>query len=78
MAPSTPANMTHGYRFGTATDSRLEYEQGRGRYKNNHDFSVDFKTTDAEGLIFYVGDPKHLHFVSLYLTNGKVCLLSCT
>jgi hypothetical protein len=37
-----------------------------------YDFSLEFKTSAEEGIMFYVGDDRHIDFIALYLKGGKV------
>lgn len=50
----------------------MEFDHGRGRYKNKYDFSLDFKTSASNGTIFYVADQTHSHYVALIIIDGKV------
>lgn len=72
MDPAEEVNFRNGFRFGTQLGSKLIYEHNRGRYKQQYDFSIEFKTTSPDGLIFYVADAKHSHFVGLVLTGGRL------
>ena len=36
------------------------------------EFSIDFRTTYQDGVIFYVDDEHHSDFMALYMKDGKV------
>jgi len=66
--------MSVGVQFGLKSDSRYEYNNLPGWSSSRSEFSVDFKTTTSNGVIFYVAGDKHTDFTSLYLNNGRVTL----
>lgn len=57
---------------GTVAGSRQEYGVNSGRIKMKYEFSLEFKTSAEEGIMFYVGDDRHIDFIALYLKGGKV------
>ena len=58
---------------GTVIGSRQEYHSNTGRLKMKYEFSLEFKTTYGDGIIFYIADnDKHIDFIGLYLKDGKV------
>ncbi|KAH1008402.1 hypothetical protein HUJ05_008957 [Dendroctonus ponderosae] len=62
-----------GQRFGANPGSRLEFNTPRGKFRKNFDFSLDFKTSEPDGIIFYVSDGKtHKQYAALLLQNGYV------
>ena len=36
------------------------------------EFSIDFRTTYEDGIIFYVDDERHSDFMALYMKGGKL------
>lgn len=64
-----------GQRFGSQPGSRLEFNTPRGKFRKNFDFSLDFRTSEANGIIFYVSDGKtHKHYAALLLQDGYVSI----
>lgn len=57
---------------GTVAGSRQEYGANSGRIKMKYEFSLEFKTSAEEGILFYVGGDRHIDFIALYLKGGKV------
>jgi hypothetical protein len=57
---------------GTVAGSRQEYGANSGRIKMKYEFSLEFKTSVEEGVMFYVGDDRHIDFIALYMKGGKV------
>jgi hypothetical protein len=62
---------------GTVAGSRQEYGTNSGRIKMKYEFSLEFKTSFEEGVMFYVGDDRHIDFIALYMKGGKVRDGSC-
>ncbi|KAL0280200.1 UNVERIFIED_CONTAM: hypothetical protein PYX00_001570 [Menopon gallinae] len=62
----------NGYRFGTKNGSWVEYRTPPGRLKNRYEFTLEFKTYYAEGILFYVSDKRHVDFTALYIKDGRV------
>lgn len=63
-----------GYRFGTSSDSRIEFEQIPSKIKKSYSISLQFRTNEPDGVIFYAADSRHTDFMALYLQNGKVSI----
>uniref|UniRef100_A0A1B0DIX0 Laminin G domain-containing protein n=1 Tax=Phlebotomus papatasi TaxID=29031 RepID=A0A1B0DIX0_PHLPP len=61
-----------GYRFGTGLNTRLEYLQMPIKPKRAYDFSLQFKTPDPDGVLFYAADSRHTDFIALYLQKGRL------
>lgn len=60
---------------GTQNASRLEIEEAdrkRRGQKNHFTYSLDFKTSFADGILFYGSGKRHIDFVALYVKDGKV------
>jgi hypothetical protein len=57
---------------GTVAGSRQEYVANSGRIKMKYEFSLELKTSSEEGVMFYVGDDRHIDFIALYMKGGKV------
>jgi hypothetical protein len=62
---------------GTVAGSRQEYAANSGRIKMKYEFSLELKTLSEEGVMFYVGDDRHIDFIALYMKGGKVRDGSC-
>jgi len=37
-----------------------------------YEFSLEFKTLSADGIIFYVAGDRHIDFIALYMKGGQV------
>lgn len=72
VEPEVDVDFDAGYRFGTSTDSRIEFTQIPSKIKRSYDISLQFKTTSADGVLFYAADSRHTDFIALYLQDGKV------
>lgn len=75
VEPEVDVDFDAGYRFGTSTDSRIEFTQIPAKIKRSYDISLQFKTTSSDGVLFYAADSRHTDFIALYLQDGKVSLL---
>ncbi|KAK6627794.1 hypothetical protein RUM44_010273 [Polyplax serrata] len=71
-ASDPDATFQNGYRFGTQNGSRIEFSSLSGRNKNVFDYSLDFKTSYPDGLLFYASDKGHIDFAALYIKGGKL------
>uniref|UniRef100_A0A8D8UVI4 Laminin subunit alpha n=1 Tax=Cacopsylla melanoneura TaxID=428564 RepID=A0A8D8UVI4_9HEMI len=71
-APDNDLTNSSGHRFGTSKFSRIEYPTITGRFKNKFDFSVDIKTIEQDGVVFYVADPKHIDYVALFMKENMI------
>merc|ERR1712242_101629 len=36
------------------------------------EFSIKFKTTDADGIIFYVANDRHTDYIALFMRDGRL------
>lgn len=73
--PATPdldVDYDAGYRFGTTSDSRIEFMQIPAKIKNSYEISLRFRTNEADGVLFYAADSRHTDFIALYMQNGHV------
>ena len=62
-----------GLRFGNKRDTFLEFKKRfKKGFKKRSDFGVEFKTTESEGIIFYIADEKNSDFIALFVKNGKL------
>jgi len=71
IEPDVDVDFDAGYRFGTSEYSRIEFNQ-IGKTKKAYDFSLQFKTDEPDGVLFYASDNRHTDFIALYLRDGKV------
>ncbi|XP_050301015.1 laminin subunit alpha [Anthonomus grandis grandis] len=71
LIPTKIDEKESGYRFGFHTNSRLEFNTPRGKFRKNFDFDLEFKTSEENAIIFYVSDVKtHKHYAALLLQDG--------
>jgi len=61
-----------GYLFGTIKDSRIEYTDIQTKLKKGYDISLEFKTDQPDGVLFYAADSRHTDFIVLYMKDGFV------
>jgi hypothetical protein len=61
-----------GTRFGNVKFSRHEYNTLPGRHRQKSELSVEFKTSEPDGIIFYAAENRHIDYTALYLKDGKV------
>lgn len=66
-------NENSGTRFGNVKFSRHEYNTLPGRHRQKSELSVEFKTSEPDGIIFYAAENRHIDYTALYLKDGKVC-----
>lgn len=59
--------------IGTKKGSWIEYRTVPVRLKNRYEFTLEFKTYYAEGILFYISDKRHVDFTALYIKDGRVC-----
>ena len=59
---------------GMRRDTYLEFNR-RLKIKRRSDFTVDFKTTEQDGVMFYTADERDIDFIALFLKGGQVCSL---
>ena len=60
-----------GLRFGTRSNTYLEFNR-KLNVKRRSEFSIEFKTTHRNGIIFYVANARNVDFIALYMKNGRV------
>lgn len=72
FADDPDVNDSSGTRYGNVKFSRSEYGSLPGRHRQKSDLSLDFKTTEPDGIIYYAADSQHTDFTTLYLKDGKV------
>ena len=65
-------NDSSGTRFGNVKFSRHEYNTLPGRHRQKSDLSIEFKTSEPDGIIFYAAENRHIDYTALYLKDGKV------
>ncbi|XP_017881365.1 laminin subunit alpha [Ceratina calcarata] len=70
--PADDPDQDNTWRFGTKSNSRLEYKTVNGRYRNNYDFQIDIKTTAEKGIIFYTTDLANQSLIAVYVNDGKL------
>lgn len=72
--PLIDVDFDAGYRFGTTTNSRIEFTQIPSKIKRSYDISLQFKTNSSDGVLFYAADGRQTDYIALYLQDGKVRL----
>ena len=60
-----------GLRFGTKAGTYLEFHR-QLKVKRRSEFSIEFKTTHRNGIIFYVANARNVDFIALFMKNGRV------
>ena len=60
-----------GLRFGTKANTYLEFHR-QLKVKRRSEFSIEFKTTHPNGIIFYVANDRNVDFIALFMKNGRV------
>ena len=60
-----------GLRFGTRSNTYLEFYR-QLKVKRRSEFSIEFKTSHRNGIIFYVANSRNVDFIALYMKNGRV------
>ncbi|KAL1517260.1 hypothetical protein ABEB36_001047 [Hypothenemus hampei] len=70
LEPAPEDYKQSGNRFGTQPESRQEFHSARGRLRKNFEFSLDLKTNEPNGIIFYITDGKHKHYSALLIVDG--------
>ncbi|KAK7100839.1 laminin subunit alpha-like isoform X2 [Littorina saxatilis] len=66
------AEVEDGVRFGSRPHSRLEFTRLPARMRIRSQFTLSFKTSGQNGLLFYVADTKHIDFLGLYMVDGQL------
>ncbi|XP_076440495.1 laminin subunit alpha-like [Babylonia areolata] len=74
LQPNIPAEneVEAGTRFGSRLHSRVEFNRLPSGMRLRSQFSLSFKTTGQNGLMFYVTDKKHIDFLGLYMVDGEL------
>ncbi|XP_055387187.1 laminin subunit alpha [Condylostylus longicornis] len=71
--PDYDVGFEAGYRFISVRDRRVEINSiASGKFKKQHEISLEFRTLEKDGLLFYASDSRHTDFIALYLNNGQV------
>lgn len=70
--PEPDVGYEAGHRFGTVIDSRIEFNDVPSKLKKGYEISLEFKTDQPDGLLFYAADSRHTDFIALYLQDGYV------
>lgn len=70
--PESDVEFDAGYRFGTVIDSRIEFNDVPAKIKKSYEISLEFKTNQPDGVLFYAADSRHTDFIVLYLQDGYV------
>lgn len=74
--PDLDVDFDAGYRFGMVNESRIEFhtlpERTEKKINMQYEFSLQFRTDQPNGLLFYVADARHSDFIGLYLEDGYV------
>ncbi|XP_058121122.1 laminin subunit alpha [Anopheles ziemanni] len=71
VTPEQDVDFDSGYRFGTGQFSHIEFNDVGAKQKR-YDYSLSFKTSSSEGVLFYVADARHTDFIALDLRDGRV------
>lgn len=72
IEPFMDVDFDSGYRFGTSGSSRIEFDSIPAKIKKSYDISLQFRTSELDGVLFYAADNRHTDFIALYLQNGYV------
>lgn len=68
-----------GYRFGVSPFSFVELEPSPDKTRVAYEFSLLFRTSRQNGLLFYASDDRHSNFVALFLKDGYLnYVFSCS
>lgn len=68
--PELDVGYEAGYRFGTTAESRIEFSDLKIR--KGYDITLQFRTAEPDGILFYAAGAEHRDFVALYLQGGYV------
>lgn len=71
--PELDVGFEAGYLFGTTIDSRIEYIETPTNFELRYNISLEFKTDQPDGVLFYAADSRHTDFIVLYMKDGYVC-----
>lgn len=69
--PELDVDFDAGWRLGTGPFSRVEFVVQQ-RSKKQYSITMEFKTTQPDGLLFYASDQRHTDFIAVYLRDGQV------
>ena len=74
--PTTPAIDTDvrrnsGLRFGAKSDTFLEFNR-KLKVRKRSEFAIEFKTTETDGIIFYIANERNVDFIALFIKDGKL------
>ena len=72
--PDIGLRKAKGLRFGTKANTFLEFNR-QLKVKKRSEFSIEFKTTHRNGIIFYIANERNVDFIALYMKQGRVSLL---
>lgn len=72
VEPELDVDFDAGYRFGTASDSYVEFTSIPSKIKKSYDIALQFRTALPDGVLFYASDSRHTDFIGLYMKEGKV------
>lgn len=72
VEPELDVDFDAGYRFGTSSDSRVEFTSIPTKIKKAYDIALSFRTSEPDGVLFYASDSRHTDFIALYMQNGKL------
>lgn len=70
-ATSGAGDVTSGTQFGANGESRLEFDAVPGVIVDRSEFSLEFRTSSPNGVIFYVSEYQK-DFMALYMLDGLV------
>ncbi|TRY60964.1 hypothetical protein TCAL_05712 [Tigriopus californicus] len=70
-APDLDVSQESGLRFGAKKDTYLEFNT-KLKVKKRGEFIIDFRTTQKDGVIFYVADETNRDFIALFMKGGKL------
>jgi hypothetical protein len=57
--------------LGTQKDTYLEFDRVL-RIKKSSSFGLEFRTTENDGIIFYIADERNVDFIALLIKDGRV------
>lgn len=79
LNPEETAGYDSGYRFGTISNSRIEFRENELplRHKNRINITMEMKSdhpadTLGDAVLFYAADKDHIQFIALLLNQGRV------
>jgi laminin, alpha 3/5 len=70
IQPNYDVDFDAGFRFGTQKESRVEFDVAPSKSKKSYDISLQFKTEQPDGVLFYAADARHTDFIALYMKAG--------